>query len=129
MKIFRDLKNLTLKIFHQLNYFQIHLFYFISLTLFGGLLIWGIEKINPQAVYLTYIDSMATAASAACVCGLGIVDFQNISNGAKAIHVVLMFLGNIVLLSVVPVFLKKRYIQKIHKDDLKKGNYLKFIIF
>ncbi|RYG45369.1 hypothetical protein EON67_10665, partial [archaeon] len=88
----------------HITFFYLHLIYFLLLALIGGAVIYGIERGN-----VAYIDSLYFAASASCVTGLSTVDFSTLRVGSQIIVLILIMLGSTVLMSAVPVLIRRRY--------------------
>ena len=115
-----DLKSLKTFEFvsKHLNFYRMHLLYFISLGIAGGLIIHGIEKQAGHDVAL--IDSFFTSYSALCVTGLIVIDTTQLHPGSIGMLAVLIFLGGNVFMSLVPLLIRRSYFYEELGKDIEK---------
>jgi Trk-type K+ transport system membrane component len=90
-----------------LNYFRLHMIYFILMCIFGGLLLWISET-----GHMSYTDALSTITSAMCVTGLSVVDVYGLSVVSQFIIMLWILLGSTVFMSVVPLFIRLRFFKK-----------------
>jgi hypothetical protein len=79
-----------------LNYFRLHMIYFILMCIFGGLLLWISET-----GHMSYTDALSTITSAMCVTGLSVVDVYGLSVVSQFIIMLWILLGSTVFMRCV----------------------------
>ncbi len=85
----------------HLNYFRLHMIYFILMCIFGGLLLWISET-----GHISYTDALSTITSAMCVTGLSVVDVYALGAVSQFIIMLWILLGSTVFMrQVLTVFI------------------------
>ncbi|RYY36391.1 hypothetical protein EON62_01785, partial [archaeon] len=89
------------------TYFHIHFTYFMLMSLLAGALIFAAERGK-----WGYIDTLFMGATCMCVTGLTTLDASSMTLASQIIMFIFIFLGGIVLMSAVPVLIRRRYFHK-----------------
>ena len=76
-------ERLSLKKTLRLNYYRVMLFYYITVSFIGGLIIYGAEKSNEslEGGGISFIDALFTSSSCVCAVGLMSADFSRFRTG------------------------------------------------
>jgi len=82
----------------NLNYFRLHMLYFIVMCIFGGLLLWISET-----GHISYTNALSTITSAMCVTGLSVVDVYELGVVSQFIILLWILLGSSVFMRQVRV--------------------------
>ncbi|MCJ1381680.1 hypothetical protein MMC17_004791 [Xylographa soralifera] len=110
------------RVFH-LNYFRLHLLYFVSVILLSSVIVYG-SGVNGNSndeeasFYLTYVDALFLCTSAMTSTGLNTVNLGAITTFQQAVLFILIFIGNVVTISVVTVAIRRHYYRVYMKDFL-----------
>ncbi|ELR24824.1 cation transport domain containing protein [Acanthamoeba castellanii str. Neff] len=91
-----------------LNYYRLHFLYICCCSVFGGLLIY----LSQGPGNMSYTDALFLSTSAVTTCGLVTTDTARVNRLGQFWVVVLMIVGNFVLLTLPPVFLRLYYFRK-----------------
>jgi Trk-type K+ transport system membrane component len=100
--------------FRTLNYFQLHLLYFIIMGFFGGILI----KMNDPQLSLT--DALFTGYSAITVTGLTVYDTSRLSNTSLIIISILVIMGSTFSMSLIPLLVRRFYYRRVFGDHINQ---------
>ena len=110
------------RVFH-LNYFRLHLSYFIFVILLSSVIVYG-SGVNGNSndeeasFYLTYVDSLFLCTSAMTSTGLNTVNLSALTTFQQSVLFVLIFIGNVVTISIVTVAIRRHYYRVYMKDFL-----------
>jgi hypothetical protein len=86
----------------RLNFFWLHLLYFVTMAIVGSIVLWNIE----DSVRLPYIDALFMATSAVSDTGLTSFDFTLFSLAGKIFILIWIQLGGLILVSIVPILVR-----------------------
>lgn len=100
-----------------IHFFVIHLAIFIFLGLIGSVVIYGIELggLNP----IEYVDALFMSISAITVTGLATVDVNKMRVGSVVVIGLLMFAGGLVLWTLFPLLVRRRYFRREYGKDIE----------
>ena len=110
------------RVFH-LNYFRLHLSYFILVILLSSVIVYG-SGVNSNSddeeatFYLTYVDALFLCTSAMTSTGLNTVNLGSITTFQQSVLFVLILMGNVVTISIVTVATRRHYYRMYMKDFL-----------
>ena len=93
------------EIFH-LNFYRVHMIYFISVTLIASVIIYGEGLANSDEVKgskLAYIDALFLSCSAMTTTGLNTVNLGDLTGFQQAVLCLLLFIGSIPFVSMFVV--------------------------
>lgn len=112
--------------FLKKTYYLLSLYYFVSLNIFFSLIIYWIEYNNPK-ITVGYMDALFLSVSASTCTGLITVDTQSLNQASQVLIVVIITMGSSVLLSSVPVIvrryrMKEAWIKNQNPDDITKDS-------
>eukprot|EP00698_Gefionella_okellyi_P013233 TRINITY_DN3612_c1_g1_i2.p1 TRINITY_DN3612_c1_g1~~TRINITY_DN3612_c1_g1_i2.p1 ORF type:complete len:399 (-),score=60.43 TRINITY_DN3612_c1_g1_i2:76-1272(-) len=96
------------------NFFTLHVSYFIAVIFLTSLLLWANERGNPQTGGLWYVDALVVMTSAVCVSGLFSTDISLFYPSSNVLVMFGMIMGSVVLISIVPVIVRRYYLLKLH---------------
>eukprot|EP00667_Euglena_gracilis_P005617 EG_transcript_5650 len=91
---------------NRLTFFRVHFLYFVLLGLLGAVLIYAIEDEVP------FIDALFMAVSASTLTGLTTRDISVWSLNSQAILFLLIGLGSQIVLTTVPIALRRYYYRR-----------------
>ena len=121
-----DKKTIGKMIFSRIvSYYFVHFSYIVILSLIGGGIIMGMER------NISYVDALFTSTSAVTTTGLIVVDTSQLKIITQVLLTVLIFLGNHILLSLVPPIKRIffNYIPKLRSSTIdRERNYVKLQI-
>ncbi|EJD08024.1 TrkH-domain-containing protein [Fomitiporia mediterranea MF3/22] len=107
-----NLGKLAKYIARNLNFFRIHVLFFI----FTPLIFAAIFYAANGATHVAFIDALFACVSAICCCGLITVDLSSLTGFQQAILFFLASVGNPVIVSWVIVYIRRRYFNKKLKN-------------
>ncbi|KAL4244289.1 TrkH Potassium Transport [Abortiporus biennis] len=115
----------------ELNFFRIHLLFFIFVPLVSAAIFWGANGRFPVA----FIDALFLCYSALTVTGLSTVNLSTCTAFQQAILFFLMCIGNVTVIAWVMVLIRKNYFKQhlvsLHQQQSSKrriGDRLKSYI-
>ena len=118
------LRSLVEKISPWLNFYRIHMLYFIFMGFFWSAIIYAS---NPKDHYVPYIDCLFLAVSALCVTGLTSYPASQMTLWQQIILFCLMICGNLIIVSTSTVLNRRHIISKYMHKELKKSKTMKMI--
>ena len=110
------------RVFH-VNYFRLHLSYFVFVILLSSVIVYG-SGINGNSndeeasFYLTYVDALFLCTSAMTSTGLSTVNLGAITTFQQSVLFILILIGNVVTISTVTVAIRRHYYKVYMKDFL-----------
>lgn len=105
-----------------LNFFRVHLIYFLTFILIGSLFV----LLLPGGGYnISYIDALSLSSSAMTTTGLNVVDLGDLSTGQQVVLVVLMLIGNQIFTGSFSVWVRRYYFRQHFMEivQLAKKNH------
>ncbi|KCV68420.1 hypothetical protein H696_04714 [Fonticula alba] len=101
------------------NFLRLHVAYIVLVCLLCSLAVWLIESHNP-ATPLTggYFDSFAAAAVTVSLTGMSIVPLSDMHTASLVVCMVCTILCSNILLSVVPVLIRRSYFERTLRRTL-----------
>ncbi|KAI0078494.1 TrkH-domain-containing protein [Panus rudis PR-1116 ss-1] len=96
------------RIKHELNFFRVHLLFFLFVPLISAIIFWAV---NGQ-FHISFVDSLFLCYSALTVTGLSTVNLSTTTPLQQAILFVLMCIGNVTVVAWVMVLIRKRYFKQ-----------------
>jgi hypothetical protein len=99
--------NLNKYLFHW-NFYRIHLTYFIFVIIFSSAILYG----SNTSFHLSYSDGIFLCASAMTNTGLNTVNLSVLTAWQQAILFILMLMGDLTIVTVVVVYIRKHYFKK-----------------
>lgn len=108
--------------FFPLSYYPLHICYFVVTILISSVIL-NAKGSNEQALFrLRYIDALFLSASAMTCTGLNTVNIGSLTAFQQAVLFILILAGNVTLVSVTTVFIRRHFLKKTMKDiKLKAG--------
>ncbi|MCJ1261315.1 hypothetical protein MMC22_001179 [Lobaria immixta] len=108
--------------FFPLSYYSLHFCYFVVTTLISSVILKG-KSGNEQALFqLRYIDALFLSASAMTCTGLNTVNLGSLTAFQQAVHFILILAGNVTVVSVTTVVVRRHFFKGTMKDiKLKAG--------
>jgi Trk-type K+ transport system membrane component len=103
------------RLLSHLNYFRIHLLFFVATSLFGGAVIFFAEHAR-----LPFTDTLFTAVSAMTVTGLTTQNFAEFSFVSKVATLLLIQVGSVSLLSLAPAIYRRHSIRRRFAFPVKR---------
>ncbi|GLB37716.1 putative cation transport protein [Lyophyllum shimeji] len=103
------------KVRENLNFYRIHIMYYVSTPLIFSWIFYGSNGRYPFA----YIDSLYTCVSAMVVCGLTPINMSALTGFQQALLFVQMCIGNPVIVSWFTVLLRRHYFATKFKHVLR----------
>lgn len=96
----------------EINFYRVHVFYFIFTILLASVILWGSgangNSNNEAARFaLSYIDALFLCSSAMTNTGLNPVDLSSITAFQQSVLSVLMLMGNITIVSTATVVVRR----------------------
>ena len=116
------LSTIHTRVFH-LNYFRLHLSYFVFVILLSSVIVYG-SGVNGNSndeeasFYLTYVDALFLCTSAMTSTGLNTVNLGAITTFQQSVLFILIFMGNVVTISIVTVAIRRHYYRVYMRDFL-----------
>ncbi|KAL8643862.1 MAG: hypothetical protein Q9226_008072 [Calogaya cf. arnoldii] len=99
----------------QLNFYRVHMAYFLTTILISSLILWGSGLANdPKQYYgsnLAHIDALFLCTSAMASC-LATVNLNVLTAFQQAILAVLIIMGNVVTVSTSVVAIRRYFFRK-----------------
>ncbi len=110
----------TQNLFH-LNFYRVHVLYFIFTILLSSVILYGSgvdgNSDDAEALYrLRYIDALFLCTSAMTNTGLNTVNLSAITAFQQAVLFLLMLLGNITIVSIATVLIRRYFMSKNMQD-------------
>lgn len=102
----------------RLNFYRLHLLYFILTTLVSSTILYGA---NTSGFHVRYIDALFLCASALCNVGLSTVNLGSLNGLQQSVLFVLMPLGDITLVNISVVVIRRYYFRKDIKEFLERS--------
>jgi hypothetical protein len=102
-----SLHNLNKFLFHW-NFYRIHLTYFVLVIILASVVLYG----SNTSFHLSYVDAIFLCASAMTNTGLNTVNLSALTAWQQAILFILMLMGDLTLVTVVVVFIRKHYFKR-----------------
>ncbi|CAD0093502.1 unnamed protein product, partial [Aureobasidium vineae] len=101
----------------RLNFYRLHLCYFIFTILLSSIIVYGSttngNSSNAQEQFdLRYIDALFLCASAMTNSGLNVVNLGAITGFQQAVLFILIPLGNVMVVSMSTVYIRKYFFRK-----------------
>ncbi|KAI4756542.1 TrkH-domain-containing protein [Aureobasidium sp. EXF-3400] len=101
----------------RLNFYRLHLYYFIFTILLSSIIVYGSttngNSGNAQNQFnLRYIDALFLCASAMTNSGLNVVNLGAITGFQQAVLFILIPLGNVMVVSMSTVYIRKYFFRK-----------------
>ncbi|KAL8673630.1 MAG: hypothetical protein Q9168_001936 [Polycauliona sp. 1 TL-2023] len=104
----------------QLNFYRVHMAYFLITILVSSLILWGSGlAADPKQYYgsnLEYIDALFLCTSAMTSCGLATVNLNVLTAFQQAVLGVLIIMGNVVTVSTSVVAMRRYFFRKKMAD-------------
>lgn len=97
----------------QPNFYRLHLCYFILVILVTSAIFWGS---NTADFHVSYTDSLFLCCSAMCNVGLNTVNLGSINGFQQSVLFVTMLLGDLSLVSISVVVVRRYFFSKYMKD-------------
>lgn len=95
-------------LFH-LNFYRIHLLYFILVIITSSGILYGSST---SSYSISYIDAIYLCTSAMCNVGLATINLNNLTGFQQSILFVLMFIGDLTVVTISVVIVRRYYISK-----------------
>jgi hypothetical protein len=111
-----SLHNLNKYLFHW-NFYRIHLTYFIFATLLASVILYG----SNTSFHLSYSDALFLCASSITNTGLNTVNLSVLTAWQQAILFILMLMGDLTIITVVVVYIRKRYFRKRLRELVERN--------
>jgi hypothetical protein len=102
-----SLHNLNSCLFHW-NFYRIHLAYFVLVIIVASVVLYG----SNTSFHLSYADAIFLGASAMTNTGLNTVNLSALTAWQQAILFILMLMGDLTLVTVAVVYIRKHYFKK-----------------
>ncbi|KAI4092453.1 MAG: hypothetical protein LQ339_007934 [Xanthoria mediterranea] len=116
----------------QLNFYRVHMAYFLITILISSLILWGSGLADDSKQYygsnLEYIDALFICTSAMTSCGLATVNLNILTAFQQAVLAVLIIMGNVVTVSTSVVVIRRHFFRQKMADvveNSKAGRKLK----
>ncbi len=93
------------------SFFQFHAAYFLLISLIGGAVMYEIERVYGVSD-VRFVDALFMATSAASQTGLQSLDMGSLTTGSAVVIMVLSILGSQILMSAVPVMIRRYYFEQ-----------------
>ncbi|KAH8101386.1 TrkH-domain-containing protein [Cristinia sonorae] len=100
----------------ELNFFRIHLLFFLLVPLISAAVFWGANG----RFHISFIDALFLCYSALTVTGLSTVNLSTCTVFQQAILFFLMCIGNVTVVAWVMVLIRKHYF-RMHLENLKRN--------
>ena len=101
-----------------MNYYRLHFLYYIVTGFLGGCIIYGIER--NHGISATFVNSLFTSYSSLCVTGLTVVETSVFTTGTKVVITILSQMGSMVLMSTVPLIVKRLYLRRTYGNEINE---------
>lgn len=99
----------SLKSLVHLNFYRIHLLYFICTILITSAILCGSST---SSFKITYIDALYLCTSAICNVGLNSVNISNLNGFQQSVLFVLMFMGDLTTVTISVVLVRRYFFGK-----------------
>lgn len=101
-----------------MNYFRVHMLYFVFMTLFWSAIMYAS---NPKDHYVPYTDCLFLCASAVTVTGLVTVPVSQLTLWQQIILFCLASCGNLVIVSTTTVLVRRHWFAKRFHKELERS--------
>lgn len=105
-----------------LNYFRVHMLYFIVMTLFWSAILYAS---NTKDHHVPYIDCLFLSASAMTVTGLVTVPASQLTLWQQIILFCLMCCGNLIIVSTTTVMVRRHWFRIRFQRELERSHTLR----
>ena len=95
------------------NFYRLHLSYFVASILISSLILWGA---NTSDFHVRYVDALFLCCSAMCNVGLNTINLGSINGFQQSVLFVLMLMGDLSLVSISVVIVRRYYFAKYMKE-------------
>lgn len=117
----------------QVNFYRVHVLYFIFTILLTSVILWGSgangNSDNEDARFpLSYIDALFLCTSAMTNTGLNTVNLSSITAFQQSILFVLMLMGNVTIVSIGTVMVRRHFIRKYMQEYLDRCDRARNVI-
>ncbi len=93
----------------HLNFYRLHLLYFIVTILITSVILFGSST---SSFHIGYTDALFLCTSAMCNVGLNPVNISSLNGFQHSILFVLMFMGDITIVTISVVYVRRYYFSK-----------------
>lgn len=100
----------------QFNFYRAHLCYFIATILITSAVFWAS---NTDGFQVAYIDALTMCASAMTNTGLSTINLSSVNAYQQSVFFVLMALGDLSIVSVSVVYVRRHFFGKKIRSTLK----------
>ena len=107
-----------LKSSFQPNFYRLHLSYFVAAILIASAILWG-SNTDSGSLRIRYIDALFLCCSAICNAGLNTVKLDQLNGFQQSVLFVMMLMGELTLVSISMVIVRRYYFGKRIKDFLQ----------
>lgn len=103
------------------HYYYLHLLMFVFNGLFGGLIIFFIERRN-SSIDVTYLDAWFTAVSTICSCGLTTVDFAQLSRASQLVMMGFAFISGFAMSTLPALAIQAKIHRRTDRTNADHGH-------